>query len=147
MNALPAYEADATWAPHRKNLDTLAALSTLPAIFDVTGPILIAKFETATRQLPYESLYARAVIDTFHTVLKTDGQDPSKWIDIVFEKLIGECIAVSLSSGTTSSILEDHVLSVVAAIVAYVYQHLGSTYVHIHISTFHKSLSNMLFRH
>ncbi|GAB5591220.1 hypothetical protein Unana1_06120 [Umbelopsis nana] len=127
MNALPAYEADATWAPHRKNLDTLAALSTLPAIFDVTGPILIAKFETATRQLPNESLYARAVIDTFHIVLKTDGQDPSKWIDIVFEKLIGECIAVSLSSGTTSSILEDHVLSVVAAIVAYVYQHLGST--------------------
>jgi hypothetical protein len=127
MSALPSSAADSAWASHRKNLDTLAELSSLSAIFDVTGPQLISKFETATRQLPNDSLYAHAIIDTFYNILKLKTEDIGKWIDLVFEKLIVECIVVSLANESNSSILADHIMSVIAAIVATVFQHLDAT--------------------
>jgi hypothetical protein len=129
LHALPSSASDATWTSHRQTLDTLVELSSISAIFDVTGPSLVAKFETATRQLPQDSYYAHAIIKAFYDVAKSgkDKEYIAKWINLVFEKLIAECVAVSTSSEVTSSILADNTISVISSIVALVFQNLDTT--------------------
>lgn len=129
LDALAPSASDAMWPRHRQTLDTLVELSSLWAIFDVTGPSLLAKFETATRQLPQDSYYAHAIIQSFYSILKagTDKEYIAKWINLVFERLISECIAVSTDPEGTSSILADNNLSAIASIVALVFQNLDAT--------------------
>jgi hypothetical protein len=125
LHALPSSASDATWTSHRQTLDTLVELSSISAIFDVTGPSLVAKFETATRQLPQDSYYAHAIIKAFYDVAKSgkDKEYIAKWINLVF----AECVAVSTSSEVTSSILADNTISVISSIVALVFQNLDTT--------------------
>ncbi|CAO3697107.1 unnamed protein product [Umbelopsis ramanniana] len=129
MNAMPASEADDRAPAHQKNLEYLIELSSIPAIFDVAGVQLVSKFETATRQQPDQYLYAYEIINAFNIILKqkTDKQDTGKWVDLVFEKLFGQCISTSLATPITSSILDDRILSVIASIAAVIFQHLDTS--------------------
>jgi hypothetical protein len=128
MDAMPASEADDRAPAHQKNLEYLIELSSIPAIFDVAGVQLVSKFETATRQQPDQYLYAYEIINAFNIILKqkTDKQDTGKWVDLVFEKLFGQCISASLATPTTSSVLDDRILSVIASIAAVIFQHLDT---------------------
>ncbi|KAG2184461.1 hypothetical protein INT43_000370 [Umbelopsis isabellina] len=128
LDALPQSASDATWAAHRQTLETLVELSSIPAIFDVTGPSLVTKFQTASRQLPQDSYYAHAIIQSFYIIVKarTDKEYIAKWIKLV-ETLIADCVAVSTSTEGTSSILADNNLSAIASVVALVFQNLDAT--------------------
>jgi RNAPII transcription regulator C-terminal len=128
MDTMPASEADDKAPAHQKNLEYLTELSSIPAIFDVAGVQLVSKFETATRQLPDQYLYAYEIINAFNTILKqkTEKQDIGKWVDLVFEKLFGQCISASLATQINSSILDDRILSVIASIAAVIFQHLDA---------------------
>ncbi|KAI9282888.1 Dos2-interacting transcription regulator of RNA-Pol-II-domain-containing protein [Umbelopsis sp. AD052] len=128
MDTLPASEADDRAPAHQKNLEYLIELSSIPAIFDVVGVQLLSKFETATRQQPDQYLYPYEIIHAFDTILnqKTEKQDIGKWVALVFEKLFGQCISTSLTQ-TTSSILNDHILSIIGSIAAVIFQHLEAS--------------------
>ncbi|KAI8388489.1 RNAPII transcription regulator C-terminal-domain-containing protein [Radiomyces spectabilis] len=130
IQCLPETAKDKPASSYQRILVALKKLAPIPAIFDVTAPMMMTKMEELCRtesEAAYPCAIATCLLDILKIKVAENHTDIETCVNTILPRLIADVIQSALDAKSSRLLLEANLLRQIAFIVSLVFQKLNTS--------------------